>query len=164
MHLLGKAILISVLMAIGSVTVLACDCVDLSETESFVDSDVVFIGEVISVDRSASITTFKVQRWFKGTKTNKVVVYDLGTNCNAWFHPESTYLVFAKEFEGRLIAPSCYASKAIGPPRFESLPTVRFGLPLRGRNYAEIALITGTCVALSLGVGFLVGAIRNRFR
>ena len=166
MYLIGKAFVISVVIAIASIGVFACDCLDKSATESYANSDVVFIGEVISVDSLASTATFEVHRQFKGAKTDKVVVFSGLTDCDMWFQPQSTYMVFAKEFEGRLRAPSCYATKAIGPPRFESR-FVLLGSDVvteQGRNYAEIALVTITCVAVSLGVGFLVGAIRKRFR
>lgn len=165
MRWISKALLALVVVAIASVSVFACDCVDKSAAESFAFSDVVFIGEVRSVDRPAWTTTFEVRHWLKGEKTDPVVVTSSGSDCDMWFYPGLTYIVYSREFEGRLKASICSNTKVIDYPRFQlQRRPPQCDFVERRRTYGEIAVITGTCVVLSLGLGALVGAIRNRLR
>lgn len=161
MRLLGKAILASIIVALTTVSGFACDCVNRSETESFAISDAVFIGEVIRVDRSVWNTTFQVRHWLKGASTNTVVIHGSST-CDEWFYPGLTYIVYAREFEGKLQASTCLSTRQIDYlPR---LGNVEDRSCIQGRSFAEIAVVTGVCVGLSLSLGLLVGAIRKRFR
>src|SRR6266481_1026322 len=87
---------------------LACDCVDLSAAESFETADVVFVGRVLAIEPSGlqMNVTFEVQNLLKGAAGDQIVIVSHGSNCDASFSLGWTYQVFARRYNGHLIAPS----------------------------------------------------------
>jgi len=167
MSRISTVILVAMLIAMASVSALACDCLTISASESYKIADTVFVGKVISVERSDSSTntTFEVRHSLKGSPVNTVVVSGL-TDCDAQFYLGWTYVVYAEQIEGRMLASSCLSTKPIDVPDELRVKrkSVRCRYHERYRSYESIAVVTGACVMLSLSVGLLVGAIRKRFR
>jgi hypothetical protein len=167
MSRISTVILAAMLIAMASVSALACDCLTKSASESFKIADIVFIGKAIGVERSDSSTntTFEVRDSLKGSPVNTVVVSGL-TDCDAQFYLGWTYVVYAEQIEGRMLASSCLSTRPIDAA--DELNVKRKGVRCRyherSRSYGSIAVVTGACVMLSLSVGLLVGAIRKRFR
>lgn len=177
-RLLIAGIFAVLIITAGSTTAIACDCVDKSSDESFEEADIVFIGTAISSDRTER-TPFVVNEFLKGSWPRPMMISG-GSDCDESFAADVTYLVYAKEVDGRLIAPSCLGTTHLNyrHPKLTSLPDVP-GNPGSTRikttvflsrpnveqrlSYGRIAVITSFCVATSIGLGMLVGAIRRRF-
>ena len=96
-------------------TCMACDCVDLSAAESLKKADLVFIGEVITSDKSISRTTFtfQVDQILKGTESQSAVVTSDMTDCDFDLYTGNAYIVYTSRFDDRLIAPSCMSTKLL---------------------------------------------------
>lgn len=81
--LLPVFVLLSVMAMSGAA--LACDCVELTEKESFRRADLVFEGEVIRIAEvnHRTVYTFVVTKTLKGFIDREVVITGTGTNCDA---------------------------------------------------------------------------------
>ena len=138
--ILFKTVLL-VLMLSG--TVLACDCITLSPSESLREADVVFEGQVISSVPSSSGTsyTFRVDRLLKGSPATELTLVEGFSDCDATFSEYIIYRVYARSSEGKLSSGSCFANKVLGYIRltrdstqisrskvFKLLPTIAVGL------------------------------------
>ena len=166
MPTLRKVVFATLILAMASATAMACDCVTRSEAESFANADVVFIGKATGTFTFMSeATTFEISRWLKGHQSESVSISSGHTNCDMSFIEGYTYIVYAKNINGQLMASSCSGTKAIGwqyelrpePSRCASAYETRL-------SYQRIAAITTLSVSLSLGLGVLVGAIKRRFK
>ena len=162
MPTLRKLVFATLMLAMASATVMACDCADKSDAESFAMADAVFIGNVIRVE--GYTTTFKVTEWLKGRPRERVVIVG-GWDCDKSFFENHTYIVYAFERNGELAAGYCMANRVIyrpSPAGNAYLSVLDAGSGRR--SYSEIAEITSTCVFLSLGLGVLVAAAKRRFK
>lgn len=130
----------------------ACDCVDLSPTESFKAVDLVFIGNAVTVGnfQTESNATFRVEQVLKGTPAGQVVITSHGTNCDVSFQTENVYIVCARQSDGKLFAGTCLSTKPIAAQ--QSL--VHYTSPPR---YGYRAIVAGIILLLALAVGYIVG-------
>ena len=101
-------------------------CRDISASEAFRESDVVFEGELISIKPSAgafpydSAYTFRVRRMFKGSPAGELTLMEGRTNCDATFAPHTVYRVYGRSFEGRLSSSSCFPNQVLGVTRMDT--------------------------------------------
>jgi hypothetical protein len=97
-------------------TVLACDCVTKSPSESFQDADVVFEGVVIRKNQSSTGTTytFGVTKSDKGSPEREFTLTQGSSNCDATFWPDTVYRVYARSVDGKLISGTCSGNKVLG--------------------------------------------------
>jgi hypothetical protein len=91
-------VLLSTLMLLGTGPAFACSCVAADTAEHIAQADLVFTGQVASVERDRQLATYSVRadRVFKGTLTERDV--EIGTSaqgsaCGVDL-PESTEAVF----------------------------------------------------------------------
>ena len=142
------ALLVIVLVAVVSVLVLssqraaACSCSGFTDQAAFERADVVFVGEVQGVDRTAVIAssddpavwTFSVEEVFKGdaADTQGLVTSTSGASCGLELPTSGSVVVFARHepstFEpavdwDTLHGSLCDGSRAVADP----LPTATFG-------------------------------------
>lgn len=92
-----------------------CDCVTLSQAESFQRADLVFEAEVIRITQTGIETayTLRVRMLLKGQAQNEVVLLGGRTDCDYEFSPDTTYLVYARFYEGKLITSACSGNKVL---------------------------------------------------
>ena len=104
----------------------ACDCLTLSQAESFRRADLVFEGEVIRITQSGIETayTFRVQKVLKGQAQTEVVLHGGGTDCDDEFSPDTTYLVYARYYEDKLITSICSGNKVLRVSRKDATSAV----------------------------------------
>jgi len=116
----------AVLLLTASRTALACDCRDLSASESFREADVVFEGELISIKPAAAsfpndmAYIFRVSKVFKGSPAGELTLMEGLSNCDATFAPDTLYRVYARSFEGRLSSSSCFPNQVLGVTRVDT--------------------------------------------
>ena len=171
MPMLRKVIFVTLILAMASATAMACDCVTRSEADSFANADVVFIGKATGpwTWGSREATIFETSRWLKGNRRESVVISSQLSNCDFSFFHGYTYVVYANNHDGELMASSCSGTRVI-----DAQFVVR-GQPAGCGNYdnrlsyfriayPRIAAITALSVTLSISFGLLVGAIKRRFR
>ncbi|MCM3869450.1 MAG: hypothetical protein ND895_01965 [Pyrinomonadaceae bacterium] len=106
-----------VLLILGSSTRnLACDCVTLSEEESFSRAESVFIGEAIRRDESTSGVTFTflVKKSLKGKNATEISIVGRNTNCDFSFNVGWDYVVYARTLDNELISGTCFGTAALG--------------------------------------------------
>ncbi len=107
-------------------TALACDCLNLSPSESFKEADFVFEGVLIGSYQSGHDIAydFRVRNVFKGAHVANVTLIQSFTDCDPNFSPNITYRVYARSFEGRLSSSACFANVIVGATRItEYRPT-----------------------------------------
>jgi len=116
----------------------SCDCMirKLKETRKFESefSDVVFLGEVISVDNSTY--KFKILEVFKGLENTKVLEGELFTSCS--FTPQigkGPWLVYANLVNGKLDISQCGVSRSYSEPYL--IMTKSYTPPSPGLNENE---------------------------
>ena len=151
MSMLRKVMFATLMLAMASATVLACICADRPGRD-FAEADDVFIGKVVHVDGSEKrYTTFEVLHWLKGDQRQLAMVS--GSPCDVWFTKGSTYIVYAREVQNRLMANSCAGTRVIDQP-YQLMP-------VPGRvcdNYERppsyrIGVITALSVTFSISFG-----------
>jgi hypothetical protein len=109
----------------------ACTCKDPTDAEALANAETVFVGAVsdlgLDYSRHERVTGFKVQRLFKGAvpATVRVTTALSEGACGYAFARDTTYLVFAHTFKGRLITGLCAGNRALSagqnpPPAFGS--------------------------------------------
>ena len=179
MPMLRKVVFATVILAMASVTVLACDRGTRPDDELFESADVVFAGTVLYVDRLTGQAIFHVGRWIKGGGGDDAAVSS--SLCGYSFSEGYNYIVYAEKSDGKLIAGGRTGTRVIGQsppvrmgtgvigesPRWIPEPLMCGTFKARNRSYpsyTEIAAVTGICVSLSLGLGLLVMRIKRRFR
>ena len=164
MPMLRNITFAALMMTVTASTVMACLCADRPRTEGFAEADDVFIGKVLRTAGSENgYTTFEVLHWLKGNRRQSVLVS--GFPCDVWFIKGSTYIVYARESQGRLTAYSCAGTSLIDEPhKFTATAVSVCDTYEIHRSYREIAVITACTVALSLTLGVCVGAIMRRLR
>ena len=90
-------------------------CATLGFNEEFKYSKVVFVGKVLSIGEepgSKKIIEFKVAKYWKGIKTKKVEVTVYETSrYQAWYEVGKSYLVYARNDEGKLMDGRCSRSR-----------------------------------------------------
>jgi hypothetical protein len=147
---------------------LACDCALLSEQERLKNADAVFVGKVIGVEASGSNTKFifQVAKSIKGANPVEVTILGGESDCDFSFCPGTVYVVYARRFDGRLIAGACSGTAALSltddnvrsPAGTPAPPAAS----LPHNEYRDVAVITGASVLLSLLIGFLIMNLRRR--
>lgn len=100
-------------------TVLACDCRQLTPSESLEEADFVFEGEIIRSYQSGHNIAydFRVRNVFKGAHVDNVTLIEGLSDCDANFSPALLYRVYARSFEGRLSSGTCFANVVLGATR-----------------------------------------------
>lgn len=142
----------------------ACDCVTLSEKQSFEQAEIVFEGELIGITRvGVEIAySFKVNRSLKGLNVANVVIVGGRNNCDAEFSPETIYRVYARKFEDKLISGVCFGNKVL---RNKPVSTPA---PLATTSWLDtnrdVLGIIGLTLALGLLIGFLPGNFKRLWR
>jgi hypothetical protein len=104
------------LVLIAGSTVLACDCVTLSPSESLRRADVVFEGQVIQIVPTSSGTnyTFQVSKSLKGLPARELTLEQGAVDCDATFSQYTRYRVHARYFEGKLFSGTCDGNETLG--------------------------------------------------
>jgi hypothetical protein len=112
--------LATVLLLTAGSSALACDCLDLSPSESFREADVVFEGELIGIKSTSesfpneTAYTFRVKKWLKGGQPGREVTLLQGSfDCDAYFFLDVVYRVYARRHEGQLSSGSCFANEVL---------------------------------------------------
>ncbi len=115
---LGFVALALVLLGRASVGT-ACTCKDATDGEAFASAEIVFVGVVsdlgLDYSKHERVTGFTVQRVFKGAVPASIRVTSAlsGAACGFAFARDTTYLVFASRFKGRLITSLCAGNRAL---------------------------------------------------
>ena len=153
-------IIVSLFTVLVAATVcFACDCNTLSPPDSFKAADLVFVGNVISSDKSASEvnTTFRVEQVLKGTNNGQVVITGHMSNCDYSFQTGNAYIVYARQSDGKFLASICMSTKMFyAPPQ----PTfIHYTSPPR---LGYRAVVAGVVLLVALGVGYLIGRVWPR--
>ncbi len=149
----------SLLTVLAAATVcFACDCETLSPPESFKAADLVFVGNVVASDPAAQVnttfrnTTLRVEQVLKGTANDQVVITGM-SNCDFPFQTGHSYIVYARQSDGKFFAGICMSTKAIrGGPSEQ--PLIHYASPPR---YGYRVIVTGVLLLLALAVGYIVG-------
>lgn len=89
-----------------------CECAKRNDIKSEIEaSDAIFVGEVIEIKNSQpdAIITFKVERIWKGDKTEKLLIFtdNRGKACGYNFKKGERYLVYAYKRDGELHTDIC---------------------------------------------------------
>ncbi|HKZ01448.1 MAG TPA: hypothetical protein VJ180_04370 [Pyrinomonadaceae bacterium] len=142
--------LVTVLVA--AAVCFGCDCNDLSPPESFKAADLVFVGNVLTSNSSAAeaTSTFRVEQVLKGTQTGQAVITSHMTNCDFSFQTGSTYIVYARQSDGKFFASTCMSTKVVAAQQtfihYTSSP-----------RWGYRAVVGGIVLLLALAVGNIVG-------
>jgi hypothetical protein len=136
---------------IAAAVCFACDCNTLSAPESFNAADFVFVGTVVNSASSASEinSTFRVEQVLKGTNTGQAVITGHRSDCDFPFQRGDTYIVYARQADGKFMAGICMATKLV-----RSEPLIHYTSPPR---YGYRAIVAGVILLLALVVGYIVG-------
>ena len=106
-------------LILNNVHISACTCVSLGEALEKTmkwqvkESDAIFSGKVLSIVEQDVIrnVTLRVDEVWKGDLTDEVLVTtDILSSCSFNFKRDTSYLIFAKSFEGTLSPLSCFYS------------------------------------------------------
>lgn len=94
----------------------ACDCITLSEEESFNRAESVFVGEAIQRDESASevTTVFRVKKSLKGKNPPELSITGTRSNCDSNFTVGWEYVVYARRFDNKFISSVCSGTETLG--------------------------------------------------
>jgi hypothetical protein len=153
-------IIVSLFTVLVAATVcFACDCKTLLPPDSFKAADLVFVGNVISSDKSESEvnSSFRVEQVLKGTNNGQVVITGHNSDCDYSFQTGNAYIVYAHQSNGKFFASTCMSTKAVYAP---AQPTfIRYTSPPR---YGYRAFVAGVVLLVALGVGYLVGRVWPR--
>jgi hypothetical protein len=95
--------------------------------QSFQFADQVFVGRVMRVDniQSPNKFIFQVAQSLKGVSLTPTEIFGGDTNCHRTFDPGGTYIVYARNEDGKLFADACMSTAqvftgalntTIGPP------------------------------------------------
>ena len=147
------AVLLALLLGAG--VCLACDCLDLSAPDSFKAADLVFVGSAVTVNNSGTEgnTAFRVEQVLKGTQTGQVVISGHMTDCDRLFQSGNAYVVYARQSDGKFVAPTCLATHVL-PGLVAQQPIIRYTSSPR---YGYRAVVAGVILLLALGLGYIVG-------
>lgn len=157
---LAAAIVLIISTAVSS---FACDCLTLSEEQSFQKATLVFTGRVIDVQTQGQLTifTFRVDQSFKGDNTGEVKITSWMSNCDAQFYLGWKYIVYAQRAEDRYFAGSCLSTKALEvPPR--RCGTRAYTRADWYRSIARELVITALFVLASISTGLLLRVVWKR--
>jgi len=149
-----------------------CDCRTLNSKESFQQSESVFYGTVVSIERSGikQKVVFEGTRTLKGIPADKITLHQGQTDCDFAFVPGSSYLVYANASSEGLVASSCsstrvFAQRSCGTvSRREKLGVFYAFYPEMTIPFTlgEIAFVTAVCVSLSLSIGIFFARFSRR--
>lgn len=181
----GIILLLAIFWA-GSATVFACGCSRATIADSLAYSDVVFMGEVATVNQIPSrsferanrdgsvtvsveesgpeISVIEVARIFKGSPANKVeFIQSKGSSCAFPFIPGERFLVFASVREGRYETDRCRGTRPIASAT-EQLKYLN-GIARK----RPLAILHGVVLACGAnggtnGASDCIGGSRNAFR
>ncbi len=143
----------------------ACSCMDVPFKDDVRDADVVFSGEVRSIDEEAAVgggmmaapgrITFAVQDLWKGAAAQTVDVYGQGdgANCYNLFEEGEAYLVYASRAEGA-DAPL----KNVGCGETKPLAAAEADLRLLGPPADELPQTGGLAALPGVGTLLMMGA------
>ena len=157
---------ITALIFLTAISGFACDCLTLSETQSFEKADAVFIGKVIHVNNQGSNTIFtlKVEKSLKGLNTEEMKIMGARSNCDAQFYLGWKYIVYAQKSDRKYFASSCLSTKVLEGPNEPSTnsnsTTLNSTVPWHN-NVRKIFLVTVLSVLGSLLIGLLVRKLRK---
>jgi hypothetical protein len=166
---------ITVLIGIVAIAVLtavscfACDCLDLTEAQSFERADAVFIGRVIDIQDidvqgqlPKAIFTFTVEKSLKGVDSEEWKITSHLSDCDAGFYLGWKYIVYAQKFEREYHAGSCLSTRALeGPPAPSNNSMTLNSTEPWYRNSRKIMLFTLLSVLGLFFIGLLVREIRK---
>jgi hypothetical protein len=100
-----------------------CKCGDLGIDGTFTESNAVFSGVVVRVERPTPISaqgdsvTLVVRRAWKGTAAGDTMVVVDWPVCGVLFRPDSAFLVYARADENGALRPhGCLRSRQLTPP------------------------------------------------
>jgi len=138
---------------LSAATCFACDCIDLTPPDSLKAADLVFVGSAVTVNSAGNEgnTTFRVQQVLKGTPTAQTVITSEMTDCDRSFQQGNTYVVYARQWDGKLFAPTCLSTQLLRGPQE---PIIRYTSQPR---YGYRAAVAGVILLLALAVGYIVG-------
>lgn len=147
-------------MLFSAAVCLGCDCLDLSPPESFKAADLVFVGSATAVTSSGPDrnVTFRVEQVLKGTPTGQVVITSHMSDCDRSFPTDNAYVVYARQSDGKLIAPTCLSTRVL-PSLVSQQPIIRY---TSWPGYGYRAAVAGVILLLTLAVGYIVGRASKR--
>ena len=154
------------LILLTAISCFACDCLTLSETQSFETADTVFIGNVIHVDNQGSnaIFTLKVEKSLKGFYTEEMRITSAMSDCDAQFYLGWKYIVYAQKSDGKYFASSCLSTKALeggnDPSNKSNATTLNYAAHWHN-NIRKIFTVTALSVLGSILIGLLVRKLRK---
>ncbi len=141
---------------------LACDCMTLSEAESFEKADAVVVGEVIRTEpRGDHVAAFvRVERLFKGEPMTELVITNALSDCDAYLYVGLKYIVYAQKSRGDYFASSCLRTRAIDkqPRKFTAVYS-NSAPPTDRRRIIIVTILSVTGFAL---LGLLLKKLRVR--
>ncbi len=130
--------LLSLLLVAFTDTAYGCSCISESPCAAYSSAKTVFVGRLIGgtekntgkdqhgnlVHYEAGDTRFEVEEAFKGVSGGEVTIFistAKGTSC-AWHGLKAgeRYLVFAHEYNGKLVIGSCTPTKQFAPQQFNA--------------------------------------------
>ena len=138
-------------------TARACNCLPVSPSESMMNADVVFDGELIRITRLPSSSsysvayTFKVHKSLKGTADSVVSLFSDGTDCDAYFEPGFIYRVYASDVDGAFRSGTCAGNEIMGAVAPRSFTYVQ-PHPYWSRLFMNLLAVCGLGVLLGSGV------------
>jgi hypothetical protein len=139
--------------------VFACQCIDLSPYDRFKIADLVFVGSAVAVNSGVDGTaTLRVEHVLKGTPATQVVIASEGNDCDYSFQTGSSYVVYARQSDGKLFASTCLGTHVL-LGLVTQQPIVRYTSSPR---YGYRAAIAGVVLLLALAVGYIVGRASKR--
>lgn len=130
----------------------ACDCVTLSQAESFRRADLVFEGEVILIKQTGIETayTLRVRKLLKGQAQKEIVLHGGRTNCDYEFFPDRTYLVYARYYEEKLITSACSGNKVLKVSRKDVTSAIVTDSSTLSKNWYAVGILGGAVVCAFL--------------
>lgn len=148
------------MLLLAAVVCLACDCNTLSPSESFQAADLVFVGSVVTSDKSDGYlkSTFRVEQILKGSNSNEIVIAGQMSDCDFAFQTGEAYIVYARQSQSRLIASTCMSTTAI------YVPSARPGF-IHNRLPPRVGyrvIVAGVVILFALAVGYFGGRFRTR--
>jgi len=115
-----------------SSTAMACGCGGvMSSITAFKNSDLVFVGKIVSADppkapprknvpgygsgasSGAAIVTFEVTHMYSGSAAPRIVIVNGGVDCDEPFAKNEVWLVYAKLQNGRVTASKCSRTRLV---------------------------------------------------
>lgn len=158
---------ITAFMLLTTTGCFACDCLTLSEAQSFEKADVVLIGGVTRVEAqgAGAVFTLSVEKSLKGPGAEELRITSAMSDCDAQLYMGRRYIVYAQKFRGEYFASSCLSTKALegpnSPPNDFTYITCPHTSEPRRNDLREIIAVTILSVIGSSLFGLLVRKLRG---